>query len=251
MFSRLIFTKRATKLAILASIVALSACAKAEVTRSIVDPHEAKNRQVFANNVRSDRAVVRPVAKTYGQVVPGPIRQSVGNFASNFSLPGLIVNNILQGDIDGFGKNTSRFLFNTVFGIGGLFDPASDAGLYEDDTDFGETLYVWGVGEGNYVVLPVFGPSTERHMVGRVVDIFTNPLGNVLKSPDSYGPRAAKFASRLDDRNQFADTIDGLYDADNAYEQARLLYLQNRRFKLGSETSVDSGDDAFGELYGE
>ena len=229
----------------------LSACAKPEVTRDISDPHEAQNRAVFAENASLDRALVRPAAGAYGAVLPEPVKESVGNFASNLTLPGLMVNNLLQGDVQGLGQNGARFVMNTLFGVGGLFDPASDAGLFEDETDFGETLYVWGASEGDYVVLPLLGPSTERHTIGRVVDMFTNPISYALKAPDSYFPTAAKVGARLGDRDQFSDTIDSVLQSETGYEQMRLLYLQNRRFKLGSETSAETGGDVFEELYGE
>jgi len=161
----------------------------------------------------------------------------------------MVVNNILQGDIQGAGQNTMRFLFNTVFGIGGIFDPASEAGLFADQADFGQTLYVWGVPEGDYVVLPLIGPSTERHTVGRVVDLFTNPLRYAIDAPESRLIVMSNAASRLGDRYRFSETVDSiLYESADSYTQARLLYLQNRRFSLGAE--VDNGEfDELEDLY--
>ena len=213
------------------------------------DPHEVRNRAVYRENVALDKALVRPASGAYGTVVPQPVKETVSNFTNNIKLPGLIVNNLLQGDIDGAGQNSARFLMNSLFGIGGLFDPASDAGLFEDDTDFGETLYVWGAPEGDYVMLPVIGPSTERHMVGRAVDLFTNPISYALKGADSYGPTGAKIASRLGERDKHSKTIDAiLHESADGYGQMRLLYLQNRRFKLGIDANAED-EDPYGDPY--
>ncbi len=228
----------------------LGACSQATVTGGIRDPYESQNRATHNANVALDAALVRPSANVYGKALPGPVRQSVGNFASNLTLPGFVVNNILQGDIKSAGQNGMRFLFNTVFGLGGVLDPASDAGLFAAKTDFGETLYVWGVPEGNFVVLPVIGPSTERHMVGRVVDLFTNPVIATMPRPERYYALGTTVGSRLGDRYRFSNTVDSIYyDSADSYAQARLLYLQNRRFQLGVSVAEKS-DSVFEELYG-
>ena len=129
-----------------------------------------------------------------------------------------------------------RFVINSTLGFGGLFDVASDFGIEDHETDFGETLHVWGAGEGAYVELPFLGPSTQRDAVGKVVDLFTNPLSYTLDDPESYYGPVASVASGLGNRGRFSDTIDSiLYDSADSYAQARLIYLQNRRFELGQE----------------
>lgn len=204
-------------------------------------------------NRNLDQFFVKPASKSYGGLVPEPVRQGVGNFASNVNLPAVVVNDVLQLKLEDAIKNTLRFAMNTIFGLGGVLDPAADMGLFEESTDFGETLHVWGVPEGNYVELPILGPSTERDMVGKVVDLFTNPLTYGLPSPEKYVPTAAGVASRFGDRYRFSDTVDSiLYDSEDSYAQARLLYLQNRRFELsGGSISESEGADIFEELYGE
>ena len=146
-----------------------------------------------------------------------------------------------------------RFVFNTIFGIGGLGDPAGELGLYEDETDFGETLHVWGAAEGAYVELPVLGPSTERDAVGKVVDLFLNPLSYVLPKPEKYYATGVKVVSKVGDRGRYSDTIDSvLYDSADSYAQARTIYLQNRRFELGGDDDdayVDPYDDPYGDPY--
>ena len=134
------------------------------------------------------------------------------------------------------------FVTNTTLGIGGIFNPTRELGIPENDTDFGETLYVWGVGEGNYVELPFLGPSTTRATFGLFVDLFTNPLTAVYDDRSSeFYLTPAGLASGLSARGRFTDTIDSiLYESADSYAQARLIYLQNRRFRLGdTESSAD------------
>ena len=117
-----------------------------------------------------------------------------------------------------------------------------------------ETLYVWGAAEGPYVELPVVGPATRRDAVGRVVDMFTNPLTYSLPSPEKYYSTGAKLASRLGDRGRYSETVDSiLYESADSYSQARLIYLQNRRFELGSSVGGDAADpysdDPYSDIY--
>ncbi|MGR3492473.1 MAG: MlaA family lipoprotein [Shimia sp.] len=223
--------------------MALAGCAPAPAPVGINDPNEARNREIHAFNKRLDETTIRPIANAYGQIVPDPVRQGIGNFAENADLPGAVVNNLLQGNLEDAGWNTGRFLVNTVFGLGGLVDVSSQMGHPERETDFGETLHVWGVPEGPYREGLVFGPTTRRDSIGGFVDLFTNPLGYVIESPESYVPTAAGALEQLDDRYRYRTTIDGLlYDSADSYAAARLAYLQNRRFELGQE--VNLGGDA-------
>jgi len=233
----------------IAALVAMAACT-APAPKAINDPFEEDNRRTHEANRKLDRALVRPASGAYGHVVPAPVRQGVGNFASNLNLPGVVVNNLLQLDIDSALKNSSRFLFNSTIGLAGILDPSSAMGLHEKSSDFGETLHVWGMGEGNYVELPVIGPSTERDMLGMVVDVFTNPLTFGAPTPEKYLGPVAKGFSKLGDRYEFSDTVDSiLYDSADSYAQARLLYLQHRRFKLGQEEAVDEQGDGYDDFY--
>ena len=248
---------RLPALGVLAAL-ALAACTPAPVAQGIHDPAEAQNRGVHRLNVGVDRAVLRPASQAYGTVVPGPVRAGVSNFASNLGQPRLVVNDILQGQVDDAVTNTFRFLMNSTFGLGGVLDVASSMGIFRQDTDFGETLHVWGVGEGAYVELPFLGPSTGRDAVGTAVDFALNPLGWADLSDDAAQVvTASRVGGALDRRFRFAGTIDGvLYDSADSYAQARLLYLQNRRFQLGGTDAAtdygdlygDTGDDLYGDL---
>lgn len=234
---------RAAGLLLVVSI--MGACAGSNETaltpEGINDPNEAQNRKVHAFNRGLDRAVVRPAAVGYTSVLPDEIEETIGNFSANLGQPTVMVNSLLQGDLRGFGRSTLRFTVNSTVGLLGFFDPVGEFGGQDHDTDFGETLYVWGVGEGTYMELPFIGPSTARHTTGRVVDLFLNPLSFVLESPETYYGTAASVAAGLGQRGRFAETVDSiLYESADSYAQARLIYLQNRRFTLGdTDSSAD------------
>ncbi|GHF34570.1 hypothetical protein GCM10017056_02540 [Seohaeicola zhoushanensis] len=213
------------------------------------DPYEKTNRKIHAFNIALDRAAFRPASKGYVTVVPDPMVESFSNFADNLSMPKNMVNALLQGNPKLFGQALARFLMNTTIGFAGLADPATEFGLPPAQTDFGETLYVWGAREGAYVELPILGPSTERDAAGTLVDFFLNPIGYARNNPADNITAYAEIVQRMGDRGKFADTIDSiLYESEDSYAQARVIYLQNRRFELvgaGSETYADPYDDTF------
>ena len=231
------------------ALLALVACAHPSGPNDINDPNEESNRAIHQVNVSVDRAVLRPSAKAYGTFVPDPVARAVRNFAFNFSEPRNVINSTLQGRFDIAVVSSVRFVLNTTIGVGGLFDFATFAGLDGASTDFGETLYVWGVGEGAYVELPLVGPSTARHTVGRVADLVTNPLSYILPVPEAYIGTASSLMWALDTRDKFAVTVDDILDnSADSYAQSRLLYLQSRRFKLGGEQAAEDVTDPFEEL---
>ncbi len=128
-----------------------------------------------------------------------------------------------------------------------MFDPAKAAGSPGTTTDFGETLHVWGVGEGNYVELPFLGPSTERDTVGTVVDYVLDPLKLVIPSKNHIS-LYAKVGSILTERGRYSETFDSiLYDSADGYAQARLLYLQHRRYNLGEAPPEDAFEDPYAQ----
>ncbi|PTE13726.1 MlaA family lipoprotein [Pseudogemmobacter blasticus] len=229
----------------------LAGCAAAPASQGVNDPLEPMNRAVHGVNKGLDRAVVRPASKAYAAVVPEPLRQGVSNVADVLELPGDIANGLLQGRIDRAATNTLRLAANLTLGLGGLLDFASAAGMPEYKTDFGETLAVWGVGEGPYVELPLAGPSTARDAVGTVVDLAMNPLNGLFEGDDRTAAMGVAVLSRLNDRARYSGTIDSiLYESADSYVQARLLYLQNRRFALGGgDAAGDEGGDAFIDPY--
>ncbi|MEL6510240.1 MAG: VacJ family lipoprotein [Pseudomonadota bacterium] len=241
-----------TRIALLGAVVLVSACSTPSQPDGINDPFEQTNRQTHEFNRGVDRIVLRPTSNAYGTVVPERARNGIANFANTLNQPADVVNSLLQGRVENAGHSTFRFLVNAVFGLGGVLDPATDMGLEDRDTDFGETLYVWGVPEGVYGELPIVGPVTERHAAGKVVDLFTNPLSTVLEGPQAAAQTTANVASGFGTRYRLSDTIDSiLYDSADSYAQARVIYLQNRRFKLGvdsSGTDLDPFEDPYDSL---
>lgn len=211
----------------------------------IADADEARNRAAHEINVALDRALLDPTAQAYGNTLPEPIRDGVSNFASNLSQPGYVVNNILQLRLGDAAQNTLRFALNSTIGVAGLFDVATAMGVPEESTDFGETLHIYGVGEGDYVVHPVLGPSTTRDTVGMVVDFALNPLRHYVDAPESRYQTAAGIGAGLNARYNFDTTIDSvLYESADSYTQLRSLYLQQRRFELGGANPYDNADPA-------
>lgn len=220
---------------------------------AVNDPSEEANRAMHDFNAAVDRALLRPVSRGYGAAVPTPLRDGLSNVSSNLDQPLYVVNDILQLRLDDALHNTFRFLVNSTFGLGGLLDPAADMGLYAEETDFGETLHVWGVSEGEYVVLPVLGPSTTRDTVGSLVDAVMNPTRLAFGNPESDYITGLRVADGLNTRHEFGGEIDRLYyDSADGYAQARILYLQNRRFELrngGEAEYFDPYSDPYADPY--
>jgi phospholipid-binding lipoprotein MlaA len=251
-------SRRAASISVLVLAVGLvSGCAGKPGADGINDPFEPANRKVHAFNKGVDRVLVNPASKGYG-IVPEPAKRVVGNLAETLDLPGDIANNLLQLRLVDAGQNTLRLATNLTFGVGGLFDFSTAIGLPAKPTDFGETLHVWGVGEGPYLELPLAGPSTVRDTVGMAVDIALDPVGQILPEREATAATVLRLFSRLGDRDRYSETVDSiLYDSADSYAQARLLYLQNRRFKLGQGGSGPGGasgeagasDDEFIDPY--
>lgn len=232
-------------IAFLSAGLLLSACAvpgPGEAPDGIYDPNEGANRRVHAFNKRLDGALSGGDGPGLVGSVPAPVAAGIGNFADTASLPQTVVNQILQARLGRAARNTLRFSVNATIGIAGLFDVATEMGLPEDDSDFGETLYVWGLPEGAYIELPVLGPATERDAVGKFFDLFTDPVSYLVRTPDRYYVKGTRVADTALKRAEYGDSIDALlYGSADSYAQLRMIYLQNRRFELGDETS--GGED--------
>ncbi|MFT4861569.1 MAG: phospholipid-binding lipoprotein MlaA [Pseudohongiellaceae bacterium] len=147
--------------------LSLVACAS-----SGVDPYEGFNRKMAAFNGQVDRFVIKPAAQGYKAVVPEPVPTLVSNFFSNLADPWTAINQLMQGRAKLAGSDTGRFLVNSTLGVGGLFDVATVVGLPKHQEDFGQTLGVWGVPQGPYIVLPMLGPSSGRGLVSQYVGNF-------------------------------------------------------------------------------
>ncbi|MEM9970659.1 MAG: VacJ family lipoprotein [Pseudomonadota bacterium] len=222
----------------LIAAASLAACSVPSDPTAVHDPYEPVNRVTHAANVELDRSLLRPSSQVYGTIVPGPVRRSVDNAAGNLGLPSAVLNKALQGNVEDAVHNFARFAVNSTLGVFGLFDPAQDFGLEARDTGFSDTLATWGAADGAYLVLPLFGPSTERDAVGGIVDAVTNPVSLVF--PDLGDERfVAASGSTLNSRYEFTDTLDSvLYDSADSYVQLRLFYLDSARFGQGATDQV-------------
>lgn len=165
---------------------------KAPAKAGIADPLESFNRAMYHFNDRLYFWVLKPVAQGYGKVVPEVARVGVRNFFSNVASPIRIVNCVFQANFVGAAKELGRFVVNTLWGFGGLLDPASDnaVNLPKQDGDFGQTLGVYGLGQGFYIHWPIFGPSSPRDTVGMIGDLFLDPFTYLIASDVLVGIKA-------------------------------------------------------------
>lgn len=226
----------------------LSACTPAMPPQGINDPFETQNRATHALNLKLDTYVVRPLATKATRFVPDPVFRGINNFAGNLNLPSTVANDLLQAKLRPALNNTLRLAVNSSIGIGGLFDPATKMGLLAQETDFGETLSVWGMGEGAYVELPFYGPSTQRDALGTVVDAVLDPASLLVPKQKRWIGTFAKVAARIGDRGRYSETFDSiLYDSADGYAQARLLYLESRRHSLGQPIAESEFEDPYAQ----
>lgn len=219
---------------ICALIVLLSALAAGCATRGAGkpdrrDPFERMNRSTFAFNDAVDRAILKPVAKGYRKVAPQFVETGISNFMSNIHYPVVIVNDLLQAKFKPALSDTGRLLLNTTFGLGGLLDPASDAGLDKNDEDFGQTLGKWGVGPGPYLILPFLGPSTLRDGVGTAADQLADPRTYIERDSIRLAIQGMRI---IDMRAQLLDVEGTLNKAYDRYGFLRNVYLQRRQYQV-------------------
>ncbi len=195
------------------------------------DPLEGLNRGVFEFNRVVDGLLIKPVAQIYRGVLPQQAQDSVRSFLRNLRSPVILVNDVLQGDMDRAGTTISRFLVNTTLGIVGLFDVAAELGIPFHDEDFGQTLAVWGVGEGPYLMLPILGPSNPRDVVGLTSEWFLDPVNLYFtnKRDEDWVPWARAITRGIDARARSIDALDELERTSLDYYAAiRSLYRQQR-----------------------
>jgi phospholipid-binding lipoprotein MlaA len=226
---------------------ALSACVTLPPNsqRSPQDPWESWNRGVYKFNDTLDRAVAKPVAKTYVKVVPEPIRIGVSNFFANLETPTVMINDALQGKFLAAANDLGRFALNTTLGLGGILDPATPAGLALNNEDFGQTLGKWGVHPGPFIEIPILGPSDLRDGSGRLVDTYTNPRQYIKNNWIKYGLYLPDFVDRRAALLSLDETLKNTFDP---YAFVRDAYLQRRAYlvsdgKVSDEPLLDPGAD--------
>ena len=204
------------------------------------DPLQQLNRKVYELNFEIlDPALIKPLATLYDRLTPRPVRIGINNFFSNLDEIPNAVNSLLQGKIGQAANDTGRFIVNSVFGLGGVFDIATDAGMQPSQgEDFGQTLAVWGVSEGPYLMLPFLGPSTLRDAPSNVLDSFLDPFAY----NDNYGMRAGIKAIDIVALRAELLGIDDVMSGDK-YIFVRDVYLQNREYVIADGALEDDFDD--------
>ncbi|MGH8371914.1 MAG: MlaA family lipoprotein [Gammaproteobacteria bacterium] len=212
-------------------ILVITGCASAppEYTTQTKDPWEKLNRATYAFNDKIDKAIARPVARTYTRAVPQHARTGIHNFIENLGEPVDIANDILQAKGTQTLKDTGRFLINSTFGLLGFFDVASHVGLPEHDEDFGQTLAHWGVPSGPYLVLPILGPSTVRDAGGLYTDTYLNPVWSNLRVRYRNGSYVVEGIDTRAGLMNLNATLDSAFDP---YTFVRDAYIQHRRYKI-------------------
>lgn len=212
------------------ALATATGCASSGMTSdgSVYDPLESWNRGVYAFNEGADRVVLKPAADTYRAVTNKPVRKRVSNFLTNLNQPVVFVNAVLQGKPEAAFDTLTRFTVNSTVGIGGLFDPASGAGVPAHREDFGQTLGVWGVGEGPYLMLPLLGPSNLRDTVGGGVDRAFDPINWSQFEGDTEFRITTGILGAVSARERLDEQLETLRDQPEPYIALRRNYTQQR-----------------------
>ena len=200
------------------------------------DPWEEDNRAIFAFNDAADTYVLRPAARGYQAITPGPFRQGVNNVFANVLEVPKVFNDLLQGKFSQAGKDSGRFLINSTLGVAGLFDVARHMGMPRTDSeDFGQTLGRWGVPDGPYLVLPIFGPRTLRDAAATPVDWVTDPKTYIGHARTSY---EVKVLELVDTRARLLSLEQDI--GSDKYTLFRDIYLQRRDYLVKDGEVEDS-----------
>jgi phospholipid-binding lipoprotein MlaA len=231
-------------------VIALSATACSSIPadqRVESDPWEPLNRPLYRVHTTIDNVTMKPLAKGYRKIMPGPVRKGVSNFFRNLTTPRSIINNLLQGKPKQGFSEVGRFLFNSTLGVGGLIDIASMGGMEEYREDFGQTAAVWGIPNGPYVMLPILGPQTLRDAILMPANIKFDPLYHY----DNSSVRDKLYILRLIDlRYQFLTADKFLESSKDPYITTRESYLQNREYEI-YDGDPPEDDDFFDEFLEE
>lgn len=201
------------------------------------DPLEGVNRTIFGLNELLDLLFIGPAAQVYSDVVPPPVRGSIRGVLNNLAAPVVAANQVLQGDLDGALTTAQRFVINTTIGVGGIADIAAMNGLKHRNEDFGQTLGVWGFGEGPYLVLPLLGPSNLRDALGLGVDTLADPMRIYTQARDLNNLDDLYIARNgvriIDRRTDFLEVINDLRrNSIDYYASMRSVYRQRRQNEI-------------------
>lgn len=229
---------------VLGSVAGGCATSPAPGDASPDDPWEPRNRSIYNFNDTLDGATLKPIAKGYRKIAPGFARQGVSNFMLNLGYPSVFINDFLQGKVRQGGADFARFLVNSTIGVAGFFDVATSMGLKENDEDFGQTLAVWGVPSGPYVMVPFFGPATVRDAPALIVDYFLD-LRNYIGSTGVQDKLL--LVDIIDLRTRLLSVEDLISDAYDPYLTIRDAWLQRRDYLIydGDPPIDDEFEDEF------
>ena len=208
-----------------------------------IDPYESINREIFKFNLAFDATVLKPPAQLYDKIMPAPVRAGVNNFYTNINMIPTVVNDLLQADYPHALKDTWRFIANTTFGIGGIFDPAATFNLPPRSNDLGLTFAKWGDKNSPYVMIPFLGPSTIRDGMALMFDYtFFTPYPYIPSSSLIYGLLGFRY---VDLRAQMLNNDQLINEAMDKYTFIREAYLQHRQYLISGtqENSQDLGND--------
>ena len=211
-------------------LILTSGCAyQNELINDPIDPLESRNRSIYAFNENLDKAILEPAADGYDYITHNILQKGFNNFFDNVNYPITIINQLLQGNIEEALQDTLRFTINSSIGVFGLFDPASSMGLPQHDEDFGQTLAVWGVKEGPYLMLPFFGPKTLRSLTGDFTDVLFNPLLNINNTNLKIKVNLINILQDRSDLSTLEEELDNSFDP---YQLIKDSYTQNRLYKI-------------------
>jgi phospholipid-binding lipoprotein MlaA len=222
-----------------AALLALTACATAPAgPGEIADPYEGFNRQMFAFNNGVDKYAISPAAKVYKTVTPGFARDRAGDFLRNLRAPVILANDVLQSEPSRAGNTVARFTINSTLGLLGFWDAADHFGIGHHSEDFGQTLAVWGVDSGPYLVLPLLGPSTPRDLVGTGVDRALDPLTWTQIDNDDDTDLAVRaglgIVGGLNARVRLDEQIETLNSQPEPYIALRRIYSSQRQADIAN-----------------
>lgn len=237
---------------LIGAMIALNGCAttgdiepQSQTVANKADPYENFNRKMFGFNDKVDSYIAEPISNAYKWVTPQFMQTGVFNFFNNLKNVNVVINDVLQAKFSQSAEDTGRFAINSTVGLGGLFDVAKHVGLEQNEEDFDQTLAVWGVPQGSYLVLPILGPSTARGIPGAIFDTAANPA--------SYVGMPVQLVSMLNSRASAEGALKFIDEAAlDPYVFTRESFLQWRNSlatdgKSEASTDVDDLDEASDE----
>jgi phospholipid-binding lipoprotein MlaA len=207
------------------------------------DPIEPLNRRTLEFNLFLDRILLKPVTKVYIAIVPEEGRDAMRRALDNMKEPVVVINNVLQGELERAGIAVERFVVNSTVGLAGLIDVAKEWKLEKQTGDFGQTLFLWGLPEGPYLVLPILGPSNPRDAVGMGIDAYIDPFSYLASAKGMDEMQISRFVlGGIDERARAMDVLDDLEkNSLDFYAQLRSLWQQRRAAELRRGTAPQPG----------